>query len=77
VNVKLLVILCHFGEKYEGTRGTLDSEYYGIKRSSCSKLKNIFKDAPKEMKAFEHWVLDLTPFLRGIVFKLVDSYLSG
>jgi len=44
----------HFGEKYNGEKGTLDMDYYVLK-DDLEKAKEHFKDAPKMMKAFEHW----------------------
>jgi len=44
----------HFGEKYEGEKGNLDMDYY-VLRDDLEKAKEHFKDAPKMMKAFEHW----------------------
>ncbi|QCX02340.1 M1 family metallopeptidase [Aggregatimonas sangjinii] len=44
----------HFGEKYNGEKGILDMDYY-VLRDDLEKAKEHFKDAPKMMKAFEHW----------------------
>lgn len=44
----------HFGEKFEGEKGNLDMDYY-VLRDDLEKAKEHFKDAPKMMKAFEHW----------------------
>ncbi|VAW13278.1 Peptidase M1 family protein [hydrothermal vent metagenome] len=44
----------HFGEKYKGEKGPLDMDYY-VLRKNLQKAKKHFKDAPKMMKAFEHW----------------------
>ncbi|TMM53743.1 M1 family metallopeptidase [Maribacter algarum] len=44
----------HFGEKYQGEKGELDMDYY-VLRDDLEKAKEQFKDAPKMMKAFEHW----------------------
>ncbi|WP_108869925.1 M1 family metallopeptidase [Aquimarina aquimarini] len=44
----------HFGEQYQGEKGTLDMNYY-VLRDNLEKAKKQFKDAPKTMKAFEHW----------------------
>ncbi len=44
----------HFGEKYKGEKGILDMDYY-VLRADLEKAKPHFKDAPKMMKAFEHW----------------------
>ncbi len=44
----------HFSEKYNGEDGELDLDYY-VLRDNLKKAKKQFKDAPKMMKAFEHW----------------------
>ncbi len=44
----------HFGEKYSGESGMLDMDYY-VLPADLEKAKEHFKDAPKMMKAFEHW----------------------
>ncbi|MDB4292195.1 M1 family metallopeptidase [Maribacter sp.] len=44
----------HFGEQYKGERGLLDMDYY-VLRDDLEKAKEHFQDAPKMMKAFEHW----------------------
>jgi len=59
----------HFGEKYEGEKGTLDMEYYVLK-DHLAVAKEHFKDAPKMMKAFEHW-FGSYPFYEDS-FKLVE-----
>ncbi|WP_109300248.1 M1 family metallopeptidase [Aquimarina sp. AU474] len=59
----------HFGEKYEGEKGTLDMDYY-VLRDNLEKAKKQFKDAPKMMKAFEHW-FGPYPFYEDS-FKLVE-----
>ncbi|MBP2832999.1 M1 family metallopeptidase [Aquimarina sp. U1-2] len=59
----------HFGEQYEGEKGTLDMDYYVLKYN-LKKAKKQFKDAPKMMKAFEHW-FGPYPFYEDS-FKLVE-----
>ncbi|MUH38301.1 M1 family peptidase [Zobellia amurskyensis] len=59
----------HFGEKYDGEKGTLDMDYY-VLRDNLEKAKEHFKDAPKMMKAFEHW-FGPYPFYEDS-FKLVE-----
>ncbi|QLG43970.1 M1 family metallopeptidase [Costertonia aggregata] len=59
----------YFGEKYEGEKGTLDMEYYVLK-DNLEKAKKHFTDAPKMMKAFEHW-FGPYPFYEDS-FKLVE-----
>ncbi len=59
----------HFGEKYEGEKGTLDMDYY-VLSYNLEKARKQFKDAPKMMKAFEHW-FGPYPFYEDS-FKLVE-----
>ncbi len=58
-----------FGEKYEGEKGTLDMDYY-VLRENLEKAKEQFKQAPKMMKAFEHWFGPYPFYEDG--FKLVE-----
>ena len=44
----------HFSEVYKGQNSDLDMDYYVLK-DNLSKAKKQFKQAPKMMKAFEHW----------------------
>jgi aminopeptidase N len=44
----------HFSEVFEGEKGPLDMDYYVLKYN-LEKAKKQFTDAPKMMKAFEHW----------------------
>ncbi len=59
----------YFGEKYQGEKGVLDMDYYVLKDNE-EKAKEHFKDAPKMMKAFEHW-FGPYPFYKDS-FKLVE-----
>lgn len=59
----------HFGEKYDGEKGELDMDYY-VLSYNLEKAKKQFKDAPKMMKAFEHW-FGPYPFYEDS-FKLVE-----
>ena len=59
----------HFSEKYNGEAGVLDMDYYVLK-DNLEKAKKQFKDAPKMMKAFEHW-FGKYPFYKD-GFKLVE-----
>jgi aminopeptidase N len=59
----------HFSEKFQGEDGPLDLEYYVLK-DNLEKAKAHFKDAPKMMKAFEHW-FGKYPFYEDS-FKLVE-----
>lgn len=59
----------NFSEVYEGEKGPLDLDYY-VLRDNLEKAKEHFKDAPKMMKAFEHW-FGPYPFYEDS-FKLVE-----
>jgi aminopeptidase N len=59
----------HFSETYAGENGDLDMDYYVLK-DNLEKAKEHFKDAPKMMKAFEHW-FGPYPFYEDS-FKLVE-----
>ena len=59
----------HFSEVYDGENGPLDMGYY-VLRDHLEKAKKQFKDAPKMMKAFEHW-FGPYPFYEDS-FKLVE-----
>ncbi len=59
----------HFKEQYSGEKGTLDMDYY-VLRDNLQKAKKQFEDAPKMMKAFEHW-FGPYPFYEDS-FKLVE-----
>jgi len=59
----------YFGEKYDGEKGVLDLDYY-VLRDNLEKAKEQFTDAPKLMKAFEHW-FGPYPFYEDS-FKLVE-----
>jgi len=64
----------HFGEEYQGEKGTLDMDYY-VLRDHLEKAKKQFKDAPKMMKAFEHW-FGPYPFYEDS-YKLVEAPYLG
>ena len=59
----------NFSEVYEGENGPLDMNYY-ILKDNLEKAQEHFKDAPKMMKAFEHW-FGPYPFYEDS-FKLVE-----
>ena len=59
----------HFSEIYAGEKGNLDMDYYVLK-TNLEKAKIQFKDAPKMMKAFEHWFGPYPFYEDG--FKLVE-----
>ncbi|MFZ9236502.1 MAG: M1 family metallopeptidase [Algoriphagus sp.] len=64
----------HFGEKYEGERGTLDMDYF-VLRENLEKAKVHFQDAIRMMQAFEHWFGPYPFYEDG--FKLVDAPYLG
>ncbi len=64
----------HFSEVYDGEKGPLDMDYY-VLDYNLEKAKNHFKDAPKMMKAFEHW-FGPYPFYEDS-FKLVEAPYLG
>ena len=59
----------NFSEVYKGEKGNLDMDYW-VLRDNLEKAKEHFKDAPKMMKAFEHW-FGPYPFYEDS-FKLVE-----
>ncbi|WNH13224.1 M1 family metallopeptidase [Thalassobellus suaedae] len=59
----------HFSEVFDGQGGHLDMNYYVLK-SNLEKAKKQFKDAPRMMKAFEHWFGQYPFYKDG--FKLVE-----
>jgi aminopeptidase N len=59
----------NFSEVYKGEKGDLDMDYWVLK-ANLEKAKVHFKDAPKMMKAFEHW-FGPYPFYEDS-FKLVE-----
>lgn len=59
----------NFSEVYDGLGGNLDLNYYVLK-DNLEKAKEQFKQAPKMMKAFEHW-FGQYPFYADS-FKLVE-----
>ncbi|AUC86313.1 peptidase M1 [Polaribacter sp. ALD11] len=59
----------HFSEVYNGEKGDLDMDYYVLKHN-LEKAKKHFKDAPRMMKAFEHWFGPYPFYEDG--FKLVE-----
>ncbi len=59
----------HFSEVYDGQGGNLDMDYYVLK-DNLEKAKEQFKEAPKMMKAFEHWFGQYPFYVDG--YKLVE-----
>ncbi len=64
----------HFSEVYDGMAGNLDMDYYVLKYN-LEKAKEQFKDAPRMMKAFEHWFGQYPFYKDG--FKLVEAPYLG
>ena len=64
----------HFSEVYQGEKGPLDMNYY-VLRDNLEKAKVHFKDAPKMMKAFEHWFGPYPFYEDG--YKLVEAPYLG
>ena len=59
----------HFSEIFDGEKGLLSMDYYVLK-DNLEKAKKQFTDAPKMMKAFEHWFGPYPFYEDG--FKLVE-----
>ena len=64
----------HFSEIYEGENGPLSMDYY-VLRDNLIRAKNHFKEAPKMMKAFEHWFGPYPFYEDG--YKLVEAPYLG
>ncbi len=64
----------HFSEVYEGEKGPLDLDYY-VLSYNLDKAKEQFKQAPKMMKAFEHWFGPYPFYEDG--YKLVETPYLG
>ena len=60
----------HFSEVYDGEKGKLDMDYW-VLDYNLDKAKKQFKDAPRMMKAFEHWFGPYPFYEDG--FKLVEA----
>ncbi|MBP4142696.1 M1 family metallopeptidase [Flavobacterium sp. P4023] len=63
-----------FSEKFKGEKGDLDCTYYVLK-DNLAKAKKQFKDAPRMLKAFEHW-FGPYPFYEDS-YKLVEAPYLG
>lgn len=63
-----------FSEKFKGEKGNLDCTYY-VLRENLAKAKKQFKDAPRMLKAFEHW-FGPYPFYEDS-YKLVEAPYLG
>lgn len=59
----------HFGEEYEGEKGTLDLDYY-VLRENLEKAKEQFRQVKPMMDAFEYWFGPYPFYEDG--FKLVE-----
>jgi aminopeptidase N len=64
----------HFGEIYKGEKGNLSMDYW-VLDSNLTKAKKQFKEAPRMMKAFEHWFGPYPFYKDG--YKLVDAPYLG
>ena len=64
----------NFSEVYNGEKGKLNMSYWVLEQN-LEKAKTQFKDAPKMMKAFEHW-FGPYPFYEDD-YKLVDAPYLG
>jgi len=60
----------HFSEVYDGEQGKLDMDYW-VLEYNLDKAKTQFKDAPRMMKAFEHWFGPYPFYKDG--YKLVEA----
>lgn len=60
----------HFNEIYKGEKGNLDMDYW-VLDYNAEKAKKQFADAPRMMKAFEHWFGPYPFYEDG--FKLVEA----
>lgn len=63
-----------FSEVYKGEKGDLDCDYY-VLRDNLEKAKIHFQDAPRMLKAFEHW-FGPYPFYEDS-YKLVEAPYLG
>ena len=60
----------HFGEVYDGEKGKLNMDYW-VLDYNLEKAKKQFTDAPRMMKAFEHWFGPYPFYEDG--YKLVEA----
>lgn len=60
----------HFGEIYKAEKGPLSMDYW-VLDYNIDKAKKQFKDAPRMMKAFEHWFGPYPFYADG--YKLVEA----
>lgn len=64
----------NFNEIYKGEKGNLDMDYW-VLQENVEKAKIQFQDAPKTMKAFEHWFGPYPFYADG--YKLIDAPYLG
>jgi len=64
----------HFGEKYQGEKGSLDMDYW-VLRNNLEKAKHQFKDAQRTLEALEYW-FGPYPFYEDS-YKLVEAPYLG
>jgi hypothetical protein len=64
----------HFGQIYNGEKGPLTMDYW-VLDSNLTKAKKQFQEAPRMMKAFEHWFGPYPFYEDG--YKLVDAPYLG
>jgi aminopeptidase N len=60
----------HFGEKYKGIKGWLDCDYW-VLDYNVDVAKKQFKEVPRMLKAFEHWMGPYPFYEDG--YKLVEA----
>jgi aminopeptidase N len=60
----------HFSEVFKGEKGNLDMDYW-VLEENLAKAKTHFADAPRMMKAFEHWFGPYPFYPDG--YKLIDA----
>ena len=60
----------HFSEVFDGEKGKLDMDYW-VLQENLDKAKDQFKDAPRMIKAFEHWFGPYPFYEDG--YKLVEA----
>ena len=60
----------HFGETFDGEKGKLDMDYW-VLDYNLDKAKEQFKDAPRMMKALEHWFGPYPFYKDG--YKLIEA----
>ena len=64
----------HFADKFDGEAGPLDIDYW-VLRGQAERAKAHFKEAPRTLKAFEHW-FGKYPFYEDSYKLVVVPYLG-